>query len=180
MTASYRIVLLTCACALLSGCPPLPIPSTYYLPAAENIVAGPQSSCAGGPAEVARFEADGVRTFVSFDGSTIDIAFYRSPNSAIEVDSTLLRVDIGDQTLPLANIWFWESSNRPHKHTPFPTGQIYITGPLALHASSPIRNPQKLLLFIPPVKIDGLTTPPHTVEFHRVQQVLWRYLIINC
>jgi hypothetical protein len=177
---AYRFALLIGACALLSGCPPLPIPSTYYVPASENMVAEPQSSCAGGPAEVARFDADGVRTFVSFDGTTINLSFDGLPKSAIEVDSTQIHVDIGDQTLPLANIWFWESSNRPHKHTPFPNGQIYMTGPLALHASSPVRDPEKLVLYIPPVKIDGMMTLPHTVEFHRVQKVLWRYLIINC
>lgn len=144
------------------------------------MIAEPQSTCAGGPADVARFDANGVRTFASFDGSTINLSFYRLPQSAIEVDSTLLHVDIGDQTLALANIWFWESSNRPHKHTPFPDGRIYMTGPLALHASSPIRNPEKLVLYIPRIKIDGIVTLPHTVEFSRVQKVLWRYVIINC
>jgi hypothetical protein len=144
------------------------------------MVVGPQSSCAGGPADLGRFEADGVRTFVSFDGTTIDLSFYRSPESTIEVDSTQLHVEIGDQMLLLRDVYFWEMSNRPHRHTPFPNGRIYKTGPLALHASSPIRNPEKLVLYIPPVKIDGMMTPPHTVEFHRVQKVLWRYAIINC
>jgi hypothetical protein len=173
-----RIILATVFCTL-SACA-LPLQTTYYMPSAE-FGKIEQYSCAGAPPYRVVAESVGLWTSAFFDGERIEVAFYpSSPAEKIEVNSGLFTIDGDGQMIAMSNVRYHGAHSEESK-APSEEGVVVVAASvLYISARSSILNPEKMVLHIPSILIDGRSTSVQTITFQRERKLHWRFLVLNC
>jgi hypothetical protein len=173
-----RIVVSVAMSACLPACAPLP--TMYYLPSAEYSKLEPYS-CAGSPPYRINVESVGIWTSAFFDGRRIEISFHPSGTAkALEVDTAHIQIDADGHLVALLGQRYYRSDSR-RLEVPSPDGRLITDGSsIDLSAESPISNPERLVLHIPPIVVDGISVAAQTITFQRERKVRLRYLVLNC
>jgi len=140
-----------------------------------------QYSCAGAPPYLVVAESVGLWTSAFFDGERIEVAFYPSgPTEKIEANSGLFTIDVNGQMIAMSNVRYHGAHSEDSK-APSADGVVVVAGSLLyMSARSSILNPEKMVLHIPSILIDGRSTSVQTITFQRERNVHWRFLALNC